>query len=154
MSPRRPLLVVGLCLAAMTPTAASALSGRQILNKLRQVAGAGSGLDADTVRGVTPDQIVSQATGAVAGAVAQVLASGYVRTAAASVSPGFCRCLDLGCNTTADLLVDCGGDVVSDGTGYLTEVTRLTDGVTCRTCGCTTGSLSTGLAVATFCLRP
>ena len=42
---------------------AGAASAAKLLAKIRQVDGAGSGLDADTVRGLTPDQIADLRAG-------------------------------------------------------------------------------------------
>ena len=84
-------LVVG-ALAVMVPRDAAAINGYGILRKLAPVDGAGSGLDADKVQGMTPADIITQAAGAagagVGAAIGAFLNSAYTNTAPTTVSAG------------------------------------------------------------------
>ena len=124
---------------------ADAASAAKLLAKIRQVDGAGSGLDADTVRGLTPDQIA----GSVGAAIGQFLNSAYSIVNAITVGNGFCNTVDVACNGT-DFLVNCGG-AVDLTSGFLTEVTELLDVRVCRAGGCGFGG-STSVAVTATCL--
>jgi hypothetical protein len=128
-----------------------ATSPQKTLNQIKKVDGAGSGLDADTVRGQTPDSIVATANSAVASAIANFLTSAYSNAVTITVSPGFCRTLDVACNA-GDFLLSCGG-AVGLTTGYITEVTELLNVRTCRAGGCGNPPFGTALAVTATCLR-
>jgi hypothetical protein len=58
----RSLLVVLIALACALPAHAGRKADRRLLERLKRVDGSGSGLDADTVRGRTPDQMSSDAS--------------------------------------------------------------------------------------------
>jgi hypothetical protein len=126
-------------------------ASRSFLIGLLTVDGAGSGLDADTVRGQTPDSIIATANSAVASAIGNFLTSAYSRAATVPVAFGFCRTVDVACDST-DFLLNCGG-AVGLTTGYLTEVTELLNERTCRAGGCGDGG-PTSVAVTVTCLRP
>jgi hypothetical protein len=67
-------------------TAGSVLASPQkVLNQIKKVDGAGSGLDADTVRGQTPEAIVATANSAVASAITSFLNSVYTRVGTLNV---------------------------------------------------------------------
>jgi hypothetical protein len=95
-----------------------------------------------------------QATTHVATGIAAVPTSAYIRANLATVPAGFCNCVDVGCDRAGDLLVSCEGNTANNGTGYLTKVGRNVDVTSCETCVCTTGMVSTGVAVSVLCLRP
>lgn len=61
----RLIVTVLLACALVVPTPAAAQSKKalKLLSQLRQVDGSGSGLDADTVRGMTPDQLKAVQSG-------------------------------------------------------------------------------------------
>jgi hypothetical protein len=134
-------------------TAGSVLAAnpQKTLNQIKKVDGAGSGLDADTVRGQTPDSIVATANSAAASAITRFLTSVYTRVGTLNVGGGLCNLVDAACDPT-DFLLSCGGGV-SLTTGYLTEVTELINERTCRAGGCSRG-LPIAIAVTATCLRP
>jgi hypothetical protein len=135
-------------------TASSVLAAnpQKTLNQIKKVDGAGSGLDADTVRGQTPDSIIAAANSAVASGIANFLASAYSNARTIRVAAGFCQQLDVPCNA-GDFLLNCGG-AVDLTTGYLTAVTELFDVRACRAGGCGNPPFGTALAVIATCLRP
>jgi hypothetical protein len=134
-------------------TAGSVLAAnpQKTLNQIKKVDGVGSGLDADTVRGQTPDSIVAAANSAVASGITRFLTSAYTRVGTLNVGAGLCNLVDAACDP-ADFLLSCGGGV-SLTTGYLTEVTELINERTCRAGGCSRG-LPIAIAVSATCLRP
>jgi hypothetical protein len=143
---RKLICLVGIVvLWGGAPRPAEAVSAGKLLAKIRQVDGPGSGLDADTVRGLTPDDIA----GSVGAAIGQFLDSAYSTVNTTSVSDGFCNTVDVTCNGT-DFLLNCGG-AVDLTAGYLTEVTELIDARVCRAGGCGFGG-PTAVAVTATCL--
>jgi hypothetical protein len=135
-------------------TAGSVLAAnpQKTLNQIKKVDGAGSGLDADTVRGQTPDSIAAAANSAVASALINFLSSAYTNVVTIPVPGGFCRTIDVACNS-GDFLLSCGAGVGLT-TGYLTEVTELLNVRTCRAGGCGIPPFATSVAVTATCLRP
>jgi hypothetical protein len=74
-------------------TAGSALAAskaEKTLNQIKKVDGAGSGLDADTVRGQTPESIITTANSIVGTALANFLTSAYSKVATITVATDFC----------------------------------------------------------------
>jgi hypothetical protein len=137
--------------AAITPRDAGAASPYKMLQKLKGVDGAGSGLDADRVQGMTPADIAGQAAAGVGAALGAFLDSAYTRTATIPVSYGFCNTVDATCDDANDFLLNCGG-AVSLTTGYLTTVSEIPGANgTCRAGGCGDGG-ATSLAVTATCL--
>ncbi|HWP67468.1 MAG TPA: hypothetical protein VNO26_16345 [Candidatus Limnocylindria bacterium] len=142
-------------LVAFGPRDAAAISPYKMLQKLKIVDGAGSGLDSDTVQGQTPADIITAASGAagagVGTAIAAFLDSAYTRTATIPVSYGFCNTVDVSCDDANDFLLNCGG-AVGLTTGYLTTVSEVPGANgTCRAGGCGDGG-ATSLAVTATCL--
>jgi hypothetical protein len=135
-------------------TAGSALAAnpQKTLNQIKKVDGVGSGLDADTVRGQTPESIIGAANSIVSTALGNFLTSAYSKVATITVATGFCNTVDVTCNA-GDFLLSCGG-AVSLTSGYLTEVTELINVRTCRAGGCGNTGFSTAIAVTATCLRP
>jgi hypothetical protein len=153
----------------------------KLLHQIEQVDGAGSGLDADTLQGKTPAQLTASqpppnpnAT-ALNGLSAQQIINQAVSTATRTdrywylrvpelfVPPDergdhFPRLLQLRQHRVrrGDFQANCNGAVTNDGTGYLTSIdnTAANGTIQCFACGCTTGGLTTGLAVSTTCLKP
>ena len=85
-------------IVATLALAAPALAGgrkaaEKLLHQIEQVDGAGSGLDADTVRGMTPDAIAAQ----VQANFAQALSHISLVSTTTSVEGGFCDCADAAC---------------------------------------------------------
>jgi hypothetical protein len=143
------LMLSGLCLGVATP--ARAISGYRILQKLKVVDGERSGLDADTVRGMTPDEISADAAAGAAGAVGRLLASAYSRVAVVELESGFCNAVDVACDE-GDFLLNCGG-MVDPAAGYLTQAGEILDMRVCRAGGCVLSGPS-GVAATATCLRP
>jgi len=140
-------VVVGL--VVMVVPDARAISPYGILNKLRQVDGAGSGLDADTVQGLTPADIAGAAGAGVGTAIGAFLNSAYTLTNPTTVDSGFCGCIQQACNGT-DFLFNCGGASTLT-TGYLTTVHQVPGFAVCEACACGNGG-ATALAVTASCL--
>ena len=144
----------------------------RLLALLKLVDGAGSGLDADTVRGLTPDQLVSRPIDAatvngmtaaqiiaevqtgLATGVSAIVSAAYTRVSAATIASGLCNCAQAACDRPGDALIACNGGVSNDGSGYLTAIDRQTVSGTflCRVCGCTTGSGGSSVGVSASCL--
>ena len=148
-------MAVALSLGLIAPGDAGAASAFKMLQKLRGVDGAGSGLDADKVQGMTPADIITQAAGAagagVGAAIGAFLDSAYTKTATLPVSNGYCIAVDAVCNDSNDFLLNCGG-AVGLTTGYLTTVSEVPGaGGTCRAAGCGFGG-ATSVAVTATCL--
>jgi hypothetical protein len=108
--------------------------------------------NANTLNGLTASQIVAQASGQTASAVLSFLNSAHTVTNAGTVFAGFCGCVSAFC-PAGNFLTECNGAVTNDGTGFLTRIDDVNpEG--CQVCGCTTGNLSTALAVSATCLSP
>jgi hypothetical protein len=158
-------LAIGMVMAVAGPRDAIALNARQMLQKLRLIDGAGSGLDADTVQGMTPAQLTAQAVAGssatatsranetVSAALGALLSSAYSTADAIIVGDGFCNTVDVTCNGN-DFLLNCSG-VVSTTSGYLTQAGELAStqlGLVVRTCragGCGFGGAASVAVVAT-----
>ena len=143
------MVLAALCLGVTTP--AGAISGNKLLQKLKLVDGDGSGLDADTVRGKTPEQIAGDAAAAAAGAVGHLLASAYSVVNVIQVDDGFCNSVDVRCDE-GDFLLNCGA-LINPSSGELTQSGELLDIRACRAGGCAIGAPA-GLAVTATCLKP
>ena len=102
------LAVVGLTLTASVAAHAQSRKAFNTLRLLKQVDGAGSGLDADTVRGVTPDQIANS----VLATVAATVITNYVALNQVTIGVGFCSCVHVPCTTSQDAVISCGGGFV------------------------------------------
>jgi hypothetical protein len=148
----RLLMAATVILYGSTGSTLAASKAEKTLNQIKKVDGAGSGLDADTVRGQTPDSIVAAANSAVASGLANFLTSAYTNVVTIPVSGGFCRTIDVACNS-GDFLLSCGA-AVGLTNGYLTEVTELLNVRTCRAGGCGTPPFGSSVAVTATCLRP
>jgi hypothetical protein len=130
----------------------AASKAEKTLNQVKKVDGAGSGLDADLLRGMTPDAIISAATSAVATGVNAFLNSAYTRVATIVVSFGFFNTVDVACDDSNDFLLSCGA-AADLTTGYLTASSEIPGANgTCRAGGCGNGG-ATSLAVTATCLR-
>ena len=147
------LMAASVMLCATAGSAhAQSKKARKTLNQMLTVDGAGSGLDADLLRGLTPEAIVNQATSSVARSLASILDSTYTRLATITVLDGFCRTIDTSCDDANDFLLSCGASVALT-TGYLTASTEIPGANgTCRAGGCGFGG-TTSLAVTATCLQ-
>jgi hypothetical protein len=141
----RTTLPIFLVLLLVAPSWAGG-GATKLLQKLKTVDGAGSGLDADRLQGLTPRDLV----GFLAATAYQV--GNEIR-----ISPNSCQCVDARCEGN-DFLVHCGGGFLPHGRsdGYLTATGQLplaSVNNVCETCGCNTSpSLNTDLAVTAICL--
>jgi hypothetical protein len=145
----------------------------KLLQLLELVDGAGSGLDADMIQGMTPDELLTRRpidaatlNGKTAAEIAgdvqtelatslgAVLSAGYTRVSAASIASGLCNCAQAMCDRPGDALVACNGGVSNDGSGYLTAIDRLTVSGTfvCSACGCTTAGAGSSVGVSASCV--
>lgn len=158
----RTVVGIGLVLAVVLTTQPAQGQSRKAfktLNLLKQVDGAGSGLDADRVQGMAPSDLVSQAVSAAvsqaASLIGNTLASAYTIVNTSTISPGFCGCIQAEC-TSGDFLFNCGGGVDNDGSAFLTDQGEDEDAAGtpfCRACGCTTTDfLSSAIGVTAVCL--
>jgi hypothetical protein len=138
----RLLMAAIVVLYGTTELALAASKAEKTLNQIKKVDGEGSGLDADTVRGQTPQSIIATANSIVSSALANFLTSAYSKVATITVATDFCNTVDVTCNA-GDFLLSCGG-AVSLTSGYLTEVTELINERTCRAGGCGNTGFSTG----------
>jgi hypothetical protein len=117
----RALAVLTAALAGVLP-AAAALGGpkadRRLLQRLLRVDGPGSGLDADTVRGLTPEQMqtpddalarLSQRLDALEARAGVTRAGLYARARRATLAAGESQHLYADCNEPSDLALSCAG---------------------------------------------
>jgi hypothetical protein len=140
---------------------------RKTLNQVLLVDGAGSGLDADMIRGLTPEQLrgapgpqgpagppgpasanastLNRLTAqqivaqARAGGLSSFVESVYVIATPGTVVLGFCGTIFARCNP-GDFPLNCGGAVSPDGSGFLTEVSETPSAERASgASGCTTG---------------
>jgi hypothetical protein len=154
---------------------------RKTLNQVKLVDGAGSGLDADTVQGFTPDQlrgtpgpqgpagppgpasanantlngltaqqIIAQANGQIAAVLLTTLTTQYFRIVTDTLPVGFCGCRQTSCNP-GDFAVSCNGAVSENGTGYLTQIDQSAP-IQCEACGCAFPGFTTAISVGALCL--
>jgi hypothetical protein len=134
------------------PMHADAISAAGMLKKLRLVDGAGSGLDADTVQGLSPADIAAEAadeaTDRVVDAIGSLLDSAYTQTATKQVPKDRCQSVDATCEDSDDFLLHCGGGT-DPSTGYLTGVVELVGERVCRALGCGFGADTSLVATAT-----
>ena len=126
-----------LCLAVLLAVVAVAAGPKKadlkLLQRLKRVDGPGSGLDADTVRGLTPDQMENTGASALAQRVAALeakvnglpaLPSGgtlsrdafYARSSRDVLTAPGEKFAQVACNTPQDLAVSCSGGII-DGSG-------------------------------------
>ena len=133
------------------PMHVEAISGVGLLKKLRLVDGSGSGLDADTVQGLSPADIAADAAEQVADAVGSLLDSAYTRAATLQVPKDKCQSIDATCEDSDDFLLHCGGGV-DPSTGYLTGLIEVLDQRVCRALGCGFGG-DTALVATATCLE-
>lgn len=168
-------LLTLLALAGAVPvTAASRKAALKLLHQLEQVDGAGSGLDADTVRGMTPDQLRASVTpstdaatlngktaaqieaatiNAIAAGIAAVIQSAYVATDQVTLQDRTCACVHPACNA-GDVRLSCGGGLIPDNiVGAITEISPLADPRTCEACGCDDAGFPVTLLGTEICLR-
>ncbi len=125
---RTPSLLL-LAALAVTATAAAGLAGQRadlrLLDRLRKVDGAGSGLDADTVRGLTPQQMMGEVTPDMIAAVNRrldaleartVRAQLYAHARRATLSAGESQHLYADCDAPADVALSCAGGAFAGAT--------------------------------------
>jgi hypothetical protein len=122
----RPLQVLML-IVAIAPV--SALAGekadRRLLQRIERVDGAGSGLDADTVRGMTPDQMMSALDARLQTLQAQVDGlSGfdpsklYTHASRVLQASGTERFVSAACDQPGDLVINCSGGAYDGSTAF------------------------------------
>jgi hypothetical protein len=142
----RPYIATALATLLMFAAPAAAIKPAKLLAKLRAVDGAGSGLDADTLRGKTPEQVGSEALAAIA-------AGSYGLGAGVSIAPGLCDCVQIGCREN-DFRINCnGGFVPFPSNGYLSAVAAVPNTFNvCAACGCNVGDGAAELDVGVICL--
>ena len=125
----RGMVLAAVVLMLSAPGSAHAQSRKAFntLRLLKQVDGAGSGLDADTVRGVTPDQIANS----VLAIIASTVITNYVALNQVTIDVGFCSCVHVPCTSSQDAVISCGGGFVPfNAAAHLTEISPVTNPTT------------------------
>ncbi len=119
---------------------------------LQSVDGTGSGLDADTLRGLTPEQLTQQA---IAGAMHYIVNNDYTRDAQAAVAVGTCACVEVVCDDGSDFRVNCSGAFMPLA-GFQGDLTAVgaTPGTfnSCGACGCNVTDSPATLAASVVCI--
>lgn len=147
------LAVVGTGLAWVSDAGAQSRKAWKTLDLIKQVDGAGSGLDADRVQGMTPADIVNQAPSATVNAL---IAAGYEVFGQTSMSPGFCACVPAAPNDANDPILNCGGELDPfNAAGSLTKVMNVVTATEayCQACGCNDGVSSITVRARAACIN-
>jgi hypothetical protein len=150
----REIRVLDLSASTADAQSLQGLTAQQLIDQAVAQAG-----NAQTLQGLTPANIAAAASAdaqsRIGAALVGFLDSAYSRLASIAIPAGFCNCVSAQCDGPSDFLVSCGGGTLNDGTGMLTKVSELAGaGGVCEACACTTGVLSTGVAVSATCLSP
>jgi len=116
---KRELALLAVAVAAVTAAIAFGATGQKatkadlrLLQRLERVDGTGSGLDADTVRGLTPDQMVAEATNPFATLRTKL----YAHARRAVLTPGAETHLYAACDSAADVALSCSGGTIEGAT--------------------------------------
>lgn len=149
--------MVALAVLASAPAHAGGKKAVKLLQQIRTVDGAGSGLDADTVRGKTPDDIVASAVAQARAALTAVVQSAYQAPSQVNIAPGFCDCAYSFCTQANDLMINCGGVIEPlNAAAYLTQVSQAgvnSQTVGCVACACNSGVVSITLLAPATCVH-
>ena len=148
------MMAATVILYATAGSGLAASKAQKTLNQIKQVDGAGSGLDADTLRGMTPDQLTAKAE---ADALSKIISAASLTTTQTSVASGFCSCVETGCDTSPALIGNCGATIVPfNSAASLTESSLVSGGAPnvghCEACACNDGGVPITLVGTALCI--
>ena len=147
-------LVLALLLSVTLAAPARAGKAQKLLHQLETVDGAGSGLDADTVRGQTPDQIAATAVAQARAAITSIVQSAYQAPSQVVIEPGFCACATTFCTAANDLMLNCGGVFEPFSVNAeLTQVSEALNPTGCVACGCNSDIVAVTLIAPATCVH-
>ena len=118
--------VIVLSVALPIIAVAASKADRRLLQRLERVDGAGSGLDADTVQGMTPDQMMAPLAERVTALQARIDAMAlpfdpnalYTHASRALLASGSERFVATACDRAGDLVVNCSGGAYDGSTDF------------------------------------
>ena len=149
-------LVIVLALASVAPAAnpCRGQKAKKLKTLIECVDGEKSGLDADFLRGKSPDDIARMATQEFLG---MLKTAAYVQLANLTVAAGTCAAGSFGCESANDVLLSCGGLIGLEAPyGYLFSNVPFQDDtgiVTCVVGGCNLETSDRDLVGSVVCIR-